>query len=233
MAYPSIYDVTYSYTGFQQSQGNNSFPGTQLDADLNGLESAIDGVSAFMKNVIRSDGKLNNGLVTFDSLSPSLQTAGLTPADAWATGLTYLAKVSVIQAANLYRSTVTHTAGVFATDLAAGKWVLVASLPLAMSLQNGTGAVSRSLNDKIGETFSVTDFGTIGTADDSAIFQAAINAQAAAGGGTVLAPAGTFAVSGLTLPGAVILRGMGKSATTLQSWHTDATCLWKQIEMEA
>ena len=53
MAYPSIYDVTYSYTGFQQSQGNNSFPGTQLDADLNGLESAIDGVSAFMKNVIR------------------------------------------------------------------------------------------------------------------------------------------------------------------------------------
>jgi hypothetical protein len=73
MAYPSIYDVTYSYTGFQQSQGNNSFPGTQLDADLNGLESAIDGVSAFMKNVIRSDGKLNNGIVTLDSLSLALQ----------------------------------------------------------------------------------------------------------------------------------------------------------------
>jgi hypothetical protein len=73
MAYPTIYDVTYSYTGFQQSQGNNSFPGTQLDADLAGLEDSIGGLSMFMRNVIRSDGKLNNGLVTFDSLSLALQ----------------------------------------------------------------------------------------------------------------------------------------------------------------
>src|ERR1700738_3942049 len=85
MPYPIIYPVTYSYTGFQQSQGNNAFPGTQLDADLNGLTANISSLSTFMKNVIRSDGALMNGIVTYDSLAPSLQTAGLAPAVAWTT----------------------------------------------------------------------------------------------------------------------------------------------------
>jgi hypothetical protein len=69
MPYPTLYAVTYSYVGFQQSQGNNSFPGTQLDADLAGLQATIDNVDAFMQTVIRSDRQLNNGIVTLDSLS--------------------------------------------------------------------------------------------------------------------------------------------------------------------
>jgi hypothetical protein len=48
MPYPTIYDVTYSYSDFQQSQGNNAFPGTQVDSDLAGLEDSIDSVSALM-----------------------------------------------------------------------------------------------------------------------------------------------------------------------------------------
>ena len=131
MPYPRLYDVTYSYTGFQQAQGNNSFPGTQLDADLNGLESAIDGVAAFIQNVMRSDGKLQNGVVTYDSLSPSLQTAGLAPATTWATGVSYGVNTSAIQNSNLYRCLIPHTSGVFATDLAAGNWAFVASLASA------------------------------------------------------------------------------------------------------
>ena len=79
MPYPVIYNVTYSYTGFQQSQGNNAFPGTQIDADLAGLTANISSLSTFMKNVIRSDGALNNGIVTYDSLAPALQTAKLPP----------------------------------------------------------------------------------------------------------------------------------------------------------
>lgn len=35
-------DLDYSYTAFQQSQGDNSFPGTQLDNDLANLKAAID-----------------------------------------------------------------------------------------------------------------------------------------------------------------------------------------------
>ena len=75
MPYPTIYDVTYSYSGFQQAQGDNSFPGTQLDADLAGLDTSISNLALFTRSVMRSDGALNNGIVTYDSLSPALQTA--------------------------------------------------------------------------------------------------------------------------------------------------------------
>ena len=40
MVYPNKPQIAYSYTGFQQSQGNNSFPGTQLDNDLFGLKQS-------------------------------------------------------------------------------------------------------------------------------------------------------------------------------------------------
>src|SRR5216684_5908169 len=92
-------------------------------------------------------------------------------------------------------------------------------------LQSGTGAVTRTWNAKVADIYNVADFGPIGQASDSAVFQLAINAVAAASGGVVLIPAGTFAVSGLTLPGNVILRGAGKFATTLQSWYVDANVL--------
>jgi hypothetical protein len=85
-------------------------------------------IDAFLQTVIRSDGALNNGIVTYDSLSPDLQTAGLKPADPWASGFSYSVKTHVIINNGLYRALVAHTSGVFATDLAAGKWLLIASL---------------------------------------------------------------------------------------------------------
>jgi hypothetical protein len=129
LPYPTLYDVTYSYTGFQEAQGDNSFPGTQLDADLEGLNDSLNDLSAFMQNVIRSDGALVNGIVTYDSLSASLQTAGLAPADAWLTATDYAVGENVIESSSLYRCLVAHTSGVFATDLAAVKWLLVTALP--------------------------------------------------------------------------------------------------------
>jgi hypothetical protein len=166
MAYPSIYNVTYSYTGFQLGQGNNAFPGTQLDSDLAGLSSTIDGFAAFMERTIRSDGQLNNGIVTYDSLSPSLQTAGLAPAAAWATGVSYLANVAAVQNSTLYRCLVAHTSGVFATDLAAGKWLFVSALIAGPAGTNGTnGAVGPAGPASIppGE-FRVETYGAVGDA---------------------------------------------------------------------
>ncbi len=59
MAYPVTYSFSYSYTGFQQAQGDNSFPGTQLDIDLNGFEAAILSIETFIETAFRSDGVLN------------------------------------------------------------------------------------------------------------------------------------------------------------------------------
>jgi hypothetical protein len=63
MAYPDIYGVEYSYTGFQQAQGNNDFPGTQLDADLAGLTDSVKNLRDFLMGVMRADGTLANGSV--------------------------------------------------------------------------------------------------------------------------------------------------------------------------
>lgn len=147
MAYPDIYDVTYSYTGFQQAQGDNAFPGTQVDADLAGLQDSLANYAAFVQGVMRSDGALRNGVVTSDSLSPSLRTAGLIPAAAWATATFYLAGSNVIVSSNLYRAVSPHTSGAFVTDLAAGKWQLVASFSTGAialydkTVARGAGAV--------------------------------------------------------------------------------------------
>ena len=58
MPYPTIYDVTYSYTGFQAALGDGSFPGTQLDADMAGLSDSIASIEAFIRMAFRSDGVL-------------------------------------------------------------------------------------------------------------------------------------------------------------------------------
>lgn len=59
MPYPPEFDQTYSYTGFQQAQGNGSFPGTQIDNDFANAESSIDGIIAFLRLAMRSDGTIN------------------------------------------------------------------------------------------------------------------------------------------------------------------------------
>ena len=58
MSYPTIYDVSYSYTGFQAALGDGSFPGTQLDADMAGLSDSVASINAFIQTAFRSDGVL-------------------------------------------------------------------------------------------------------------------------------------------------------------------------------
>lgn len=96
-------------------------------------------------------------------------------------------------------------------------------------LQAGTGAVTRNIQDKAREIFSVKDFGAVGNAvaDDTAAIQAAINAAQAVGQGCVYFPAGTYrANSGLTITGNNIhLAGAGTSATFLYGFQASGNFL--------
>ena len=89
-------------------------------------------------------------------------------------------------------------------------------------LKNGgatpTGAVNRSIYEKLNETVSVKDFGAVGdgTTDDTTAIQAAINSFAttssasATGGGTVFFPAGKYRITSTLLIGwGVTLQGLG------------------------
>lgn len=91
-------------------------------------------------------------------------------------------------------------------------WTGIASGGVSF-LQAGTGAVTRSMQDKGRDAISVKDFGAVGdgTTDDSVAINAAIAAAAALPNrGTVVFPAGTYMAHGLTCgANGVVLCGQG------------------------
>jgi hypothetical protein len=85
-------------------------------------------------------------------------------------------------------------------------------------LPAGTGAVSRTVQGKLQETVSVTDFGAVGNGvtDDAAAIQAAINYVVSAGGGRVYFNEGVYLIgSALIATKGVVLDG--KSRTDVSS----------------
>lgn len=134
------------------AQFGSAIPGTTADVELDGVKIATDSLLAALNILQRNDGKLNNGLVTPDSLSQAaaLLVAGWNPRGGWLTGTNYAVKDMVEQPAGSginYVCPVGHTAGVFATDLAAGKWTLVAGAATfggAVLTSGSTGGIGYS-----------------------------------------------------------------------------------------
>lgn len=81
-------------------------------------------------------------------------------------------------------------------------------------VQAGTGAVTRTVQAKLRDTYSILDFGALegSTANQTTTLQTAIDAVSAAGGGDLLIPDGTFYVTGLAMKANVTLVGQSKSA---------------------
>lgn len=85
-------------------------------------------------------------------------------------------------------------------------------------IATGTGATARTVQSRLRDEFSVKDYGAVGdgTADDSADVQAAYDALAATGGGTLFFPEGDYRIALQLTSRDVHLRGAGMSATTLK-----------------
>jgi hypothetical protein len=109
----------------------------------------------------RDDGALKNGSVTFDTLSPSLQTAGIAPALPWVAGTLYSVSASVTHGSAFYRCLIAHTSGVFATDLAAGDWVLIVDFATIALVAASMIAVtpSGSLSSNVQTSLQALDVG--------------------------------------------------------------------------
>ncbi|MDI3560238.1 hypothetical protein [Bradyrhizobium sp. Arg816] len=128
MSYPTKYTRQYDYVAYQNANPNRPLPATSIHADLNAVALSTVETADFLKKSLRSDGALMNGSVGVDQLDPDLLAAGMAPAYAWATGTQYAVAEAVIANNGLYRCAVAHTSGVFAADLAAGKWVFITAV---------------------------------------------------------------------------------------------------------
>lgn len=155
MAYPVKPERDYSYTAFEESQGTSAFPGTELDNDLDNEVDAIGEIIDFIARVMRSDGALQNGIVTKASLAADV-VLGLAPPRPWVTATEYAVDQTVSQANGLYICLLAHTSGTFSADLTAGRWALLAIFDVPVTINDGsvtepkhaTGGVStRALAD--------------------------------------------------------------------------------------
>lgn len=136
MADPTKFTPGYGYADFQASNPSTPLPGNRVDTDMANIATSVSEIVDAVTDVRRSDGALNNGIVTPESLSAlvvtMLATAGLNYRGAWLTGTAYALEDYVLQGGSLYFCASAHTSGTFATDLAATKWV-------ALTLSSASG----------------------------------------------------------------------------------------------
>lgn len=130
MPQPSAYTRGYSFTDFAAGNPTTPPPGVKLDAEFNSIVATLAGVLANLVLIQRDDGKLANASVGFDTLSADVlltlgSAAGWTPKGAWLTATAYVVGNIVTNGTGTYVGVTAHTSGVFATDLAAGKWIKI------------------------------------------------------------------------------------------------------------
>jgi hypothetical protein len=127
MAQPPDYTRQYDFTDWQTTHPSDPLPADQVDAELNAVKQTTDAINDNLALIQRDDGLLANNVVTPDSLSTATR-AMLVANDpdfkgAWVTGTAYAVGESVTESNVVYLCAVAHTAGTFATDYAAGKWI--------------------------------------------------------------------------------------------------------------
>lgn len=155
MSYPDAPARDYSYTGFQTAQGDNSFPGTDLDNDLDNLFDFASETEVFLRVGHEEDGTIKIGSITAAMLDSGI-TIGLSSPRPWVTATAYAVDNTATINNNLYVCLVAHTSGTFSTDLAASKWAKMAEFAPLSTVDDGaiteakhaTGGVStRALAD--------------------------------------------------------------------------------------
>tara|TARA_Y100000992_G_scaffold56387_2_gene34130 strand:- start:325 stop:1959 length:1635 start_codon:yes stop_codon:yes gene_type:complete len=136
MAQPTAFTRQYNFNDFQTSSPSTPLPGVQLDNELNAAKTNLDGLNANIAKIQRDDGLLANQSVhknAFDTDALALiGLSGYTVSGNWAASNSYAAGTLVNFNDATYLATVAHTSvSAFATDKAAGKWILLANAAIS------------------------------------------------------------------------------------------------------
>lgn len=201
MAQPQPYNRQFNFADQQALTPSTPLPGTQVDAELNAVKLTFDQTLANLAKIQRDDGALKNGIVTQDSLSPSL-SIGFTMRGEWAAPVNYYLSDGVSHDSKFYRAKSSHLSVVGQTpDMHPELWDEVADFTAATAeaqawaeaaeasateaansvhaeAQNGdftpepSGVAVRTLQAKNRDILTSADFGMVG--DNSTNNDAAI-----------------------------------------------------------
>ena len=147
MARPNPYTRQRNFTNWQSNNPGVIYNGTDFDTEFNAIASVLNQTVANLALIQRGDGAIANQSVGRDQLAASV-VQGINAPAGWVTGHAYSQRDSVIINNIWYWCNIAHTSGVFATDLAAGDWILINDFSLALS--NPFSATSTTNNVAIG-----------------------------------------------------------------------------------
>lgn len=134
MPQPAPYNPSTDFSAEEANNlgGRSTVRTAQLDAEFANLAATIAAIRANLALIQRDDGNLADGTVELHTLANDvvslLATTGCTVRGAWAGSTAYAAKDIVTESGSTYICAVAHTSGVFATDLAAVRWIALAPL---------------------------------------------------------------------------------------------------------
>lgn len=137
MSQPTPYVITTNFVEYAAAHPGATYPPASVDVEYQNIADSIADILTNLVLIQRDDGALKNGLVTLTSLSSDVLTfiSGSVSAwvlkGAWLTATAYAKYDVVVQSNNTYVCCTAHTSGTFATDLAAVKWILIATFTVA------------------------------------------------------------------------------------------------------
>ncbi len=153
MSQPTPYTRATAFAEDEASNvgGRSTVRTARVDAELDAVAQTLSETLTNLELIQRDDGKLRDSTVELHTLSSAvlalLASYGATPRGAWVTATSYAYKDLVAQTGNTYICVTAHTSGTFATDLAAGRWML-----FSLGSSIGAGAVSFSPTGTISAT---------------------------------------------------------------------------------
>lgn len=131
MAQPQRFLITADFSDDELNgvAGRSTVRTAMLDAQFAAAQITLDDICDNLAIIQRDDTKLRDLVVEPHTLSTAVRTmmaaGGGTPRGGWLTATAYAAKDMVTQGTGTYICVTAHTSGVFATDLAAVKWLLL------------------------------------------------------------------------------------------------------------
>ncbi len=151
MAQPTPFgrSADYSDDAANSAGGRTTIDPTKLDAEFDAVETTLDGVLTNLALIQRDDGKIRDGKVELHTLSAQVKAliaaAGATIQGDWVTATSYAVNDVVTESDATYICATAHTSGVFATDLAADKWVMLMFAPSALAASGVSSTPAGSL----------------------------------------------------------------------------------------
>lgn len=125
MAQPTTYNRQFNFQNYQASSPSDPLPGDEVDNEYNALKQTLDEILNNLALIQRDDTAIASNSVGYDQLKTEVNI-GINPPTTWETDTNYVIRDSVFRASKFYIANESHISDVFADDLAAGKWDLIA-----------------------------------------------------------------------------------------------------------